>query len=225
MQLTAIFAKQQFEKLRQIDRNGETVLHRLTSKPDSINYIFNGVIYTLCSGAPMTVKSRKDKLEYIYSNHPTHPGVDLITETNSLAKDLNDYFKSYKVPTDADYRLCIKRFARFLAFYANMQVPDDIVTIYSTIPQPKMALTTQDLIDNPTTRVPVVLCLDTSGSMMGDKISELNKGVKQFFEAVKNDDIAKYSVELCIVTFSQLLTKYLTSQILIDKYLHSTILS
>lgn len=32
----------------------------------------------------------------------------------------------------------------------------------------------RDLVDNPTPRVPVLLCLDTSGSMMGAPIHELN---------------------------------------------------
>ena len=37
----------------------------------------------------------------------------------------------------------------------------------------------RDLVDNPTPRVPVLLCLDTSGSMMGAPIHELNLGVLQ----------------------------------------------
>ena len=38
----------------------------------------------------------------------------------------------------------------------------------------------RDLVDNPTPRVPVLLCLDTSGSMMGAPIHELNLGVQQY---------------------------------------------
>ena len=41
----------------------------------------------------------------------------------------------------------------------------------------------KDLIDNPTPRVPVCLCLDTSGSMLGSPITELNEGIKLFYEA------------------------------------------
>ena len=58
-----------------------------------------------------------------------------------------------------------------------------------------------ELIDNPTTRVPVCLCLDTSGSMMGQPIAELNRGIQQFFQEVRSDDIARYAVDICIVTF------------------------
>lgn len=58
-----------------------------------------------------------------------------------------------------------------------------------------------DLIDNPTARVPICLCLDVSGSMDGDPIRELNAGVKLFLEAIAEDEVARYSAEVCIVTF------------------------
>ena len=36
----------------------------------------------------------------------------------------------------------------------------------------------EDLVNNPTARVPVCLCLDVSGSMDGEPIRELNDGVR-----------------------------------------------
>lgn len=59
----------------------------------------------------------------------------------------------------------------------------------------------EDLVNNPTPRVPVCLCLDTSGSMSGDPIDELNEGVRQFYEAIRQDEAAFYSTEISIVTF------------------------
>ena len=59
----------------------------------------------------------------------------------------------------------------------------------------------EDLIENPTTRVPVCLCLDTSSSMSGGPINELNEGVHIFLNSIKNDEIARYSAEIAIVTF------------------------
>lgn len=59
----------------------------------------------------------------------------------------------------------------------------------------------EDLVNNPTTRVPVCLCLDTSGSMDGDPIEELKSGVKLFYDSIRDDEIALYSAEVCIVTF------------------------
>ena len=58
-----------------------------------------------------------------------------------------------------------------------------------------------DLFENPTPRVPVALCLDCSGSMMGKPIQELNEGVKTFYQAINEDEIARFSAEICIVTF------------------------
>ena len=86
----------------------------------------------------------------------------------------------------------------------------------------------QDLVNNPTPRVPICLCLDTSGSMgavEGDcqltgeqvfddgktwdlvtggtsRIDELQKGVNLFYDAIRSDEIAVYSAEICIVTFN-----------------------
>lgn len=88
-------------------------------------------------------------------------------------------------------------------------------------------LRVQDLVDNPTARVPICLCLDTSGSMdavegecvpTGEKVyldgqewnivtggttrlSELQKGLELFYDAIRDDEIASYSAEICIVTF------------------------
>lgn len=60
-----------------------------------------------------------------------------------------------------------------------------------------------DLINNPTARVPICLCLDVSASMMGNPINELNRGVKLFYDSIKNDEIASYSAEISIVTFGK----------------------
>lgn len=59
----------------------------------------------------------------------------------------------------------------------------------------------EDLVNNPTARVPVCLCLDTSGSMDGQPINELNEGVRLFYNAIKEDETALYSAEISIVTF------------------------
>lgn len=59
----------------------------------------------------------------------------------------------------------------------------------------------EDLVTNPTARVPICLCLDTSGSMDGKPINELNEGVRLFYEAIKEDETALYSAEISIVTF------------------------
>lgn len=37
--------------------------------------------------------------------------------------------------------------------------------------------------------------------MFGEPISELNRGVQLFYNAIKDDEVAMYSAEICIVTF------------------------
>lgn len=59
----------------------------------------------------------------------------------------------------------------------------------------------EDLVNNPTARVPVCLCLDVSGSMDGEPIRELNEGIRMFYNAIQEDETALYAAEVCIVTF------------------------
>lgn len=89
-------------------------------------------------------------------------------------------------------------------------------------------LAQQDLVTNPSTRVPICLCLDVSGSMgriiggqtrsTGRKefidgkewdiveggitaIQSMCKGVQLFYDEILADDVARFSAEVCIVTF------------------------
>ena len=57
-----------------------------------------------------------------------------------------------------------------------------------------------DLIDNPSPRCPVALVLDTSGSMSGAPITELNAGIEIFLNEDKSDDLARWSVDLALYT-------------------------
>jgi len=58
-----------------------------------------------------------------------------------------------------------------------------------------------EFTDNPAPRLAVCLCLDTSGSMSGEKLDGLNSGIQQFLEAVRNEPRARDSVEVAVVTF------------------------
>jgi len=55
--------------------------------------------------------------------------------------------------------------------------------------------------DNPEPRCPCVLLLDTSGSMGGMPIMQLNEGVRTFKQELLSDPLATKRVEVAIVTF------------------------
>ena len=57
-----------------------------------------------------------------------------------------------------------------------------------------------DLLENPSARCACMLVLNTSGSMSGAPIDELNAGLQAFIKAVRDDEIAAYSVDLGVIT-------------------------
>ncbi len=56
-------------------------------------------------------------------------------------------------------------------------------------------------VDNPEPRCPVVLLLDTSASMSGSPINELNAGVAQFKDELLDDELTRKRVEVSVITF------------------------
>lgn len=58
-----------------------------------------------------------------------------------------------------------------------------------------------DFDDNPEPRCPCLLILDTSGSMRGQPMDELNAGIRIFKDELSADAMASKRVEIAIVTF------------------------
>lgn len=72
-----------------------------------------------------------------------------------------------------------------------------------------------DLIDNPEQRCPCLLLLDTSGSMAGRPIEELNTGLMTLQTELNSDPLAAKRVELAIVSFGpvQVQTEFTSANI------------
>lgn len=62
----------------------------------------------------------------------------------------------------------------------------------------------EEFANNPAPRLPIALVLDTSASMDGEPIRELNEALQLFIDEIYNDEIARYSAEICIITFGGL---------------------
>jgi uncharacterized protein YegL len=56
-------------------------------------------------------------------------------------------------------------------------------------------------IENPESRCPCVLVLDTSGSMSGEPIEELNRGLQEFQREISADSMASKRVECAVIAF------------------------
>jgi len=69
------------------------------------------------------------------------------------------------------------------------------------LPTDQVPFGTDSFAENPEPRCPCLLLLDTSGSMSGSPIAELNAGLGEFKNALTADALAMKRVEVAIVTF------------------------
>lgn len=81
--------------------------------------------------------------------------------------------------------------------------------------QPMAAVT---FAENPEPRCPCLLLLDTSGSMAGEAIAELNAGIKSFYAELQSDSLAIKRVEVALMTFGpvRVISEFNTAECVFD---------
>lgn len=81
-----------------------------------------------------------------------------------------------------------------------------------------MAVGLPEFVENPENRCPVILLLDTSGSMSGQPIQELNRGLAIFKEDVLKDSQASLSLEVAMITLGPIV-KLMQDFVTIDQFI------
>ena len=77
--------------------------------------------------------------------------------------------------------------------------------------------------ENPEPRCPCLLLLDTSGSMAGEPIAELNTGLKTFYNELQTDSLAIKRVEVALLSFGpvRVISDFTTAECFFDPQLEA----
>jgi uncharacterized protein YegL len=93
---------------------------------------------------------------------------------------------------------------------------------YDNLPD-QQPLSSVTFAENPEPRCPCLLLLDTSGSMAGQPISELNDGIKEFYNELQNDSLAIKRVEVALLSFGpvRVISEFNTAECFFDPQLEA----
>lgn len=220
--LPSAIASERFSQIVLVTNSDLSLYDKLTkdyerkkiNATNSIRSILFGLVIDVMSNSEVYLQDAKswELLNYVLDNAPSPLGETLYNDIRTVWSNLNSIKKNKPEVSQENYIQIIKVVSEFIAVLSGLPIPSElndyisgtkpVETVKDKIEEPRPNVTENDFI-NPTTRVPVVLCLDVSASMTIDgRIEQLNKGVQEFFRSVSEDKIAKWAAEICIVTFS-----------------------
>jgi uncharacterized protein YegL len=181
-------------------------------------------------GAVLENLFRESTKDDVKSNESLFNRMIHIFDNNSIPKHIVDGAHEVRIlcnqirhnglkANTKDYEGSVKSVSDCIFYFSEVDIPDYVQAIYDETvkiktpitqtpeqkPQttpPPLTIRQQDLVNNPSARLPMALLLDCSGSMtLDNRIGELNKGVDMFFNSILADEVTRYSVELSIITF------------------------
>lgn len=223
--IPSTIASERFSQIVSITASGLSLFDKLTKDMDRSNRNSASSVRSTLFGLVLDVMKHsniyqdgakpRDLLLYVIDieNAPSPLGETLYNDIQTVWDTLNSIKRNHREVTKDDYIFIIKVVSEFIAVLSGLPIPSELNDYISGVKPVEVLkekenesdtnVTEKDLLDNPTTRVPVVLCLDVSASMTIDgRIEQLNKGVQEFFRSVSEDKIAKWAAEICIVIFN-----------------------
>lgn len=215
-----------FGNIKQVHSNNG---HSAAERVPKIGAVLENLFRELTQNDLQSKANLFERMDFAFKTHNPHKHI--VDIAHSTRKICNEIRHNGLVPNDKDYQAAVEAVGECINYFSDVEIPLDVQAIYnssivvpnpSVIVQPEppkkkdiavappLTIRQKDLINNPAARLPIALLLDCSGSMTIDnRIGELNQGVEMFFHSVLADEVTRYSVEMCIITFGRIAEKIL----------------
>jgi hypothetical protein len=200
--LSEITANQNYGRIANIHSDDK---HSSIEKTPKLWPILETIFIEMTSNDVAFGTSIIDRMKFLYDgkNVPKEI-VDSTHKTRMLCNAIRH--KGHEA-NEIDYKEAVESLAKCINYFSGIPIPPEVECIYNsnivatkkvvqpapikkTSSPPLLTIRQKDLVDNPASRLPVALLLDTSGSMLTDnRIGELNKGIDLFFNSILEDEV------------------------------------
>lgn len=191
-----------YEKARQIKQSNKNA----TDKAGDLRRCLESLFSLLSKPYHPLSKKVYEQMTLVFDNEQVDRSI--VDGSHQLRMALNQVIHNNS-GTVVNFDGTIYDFVRIVHFFSSVPIPKDL-DLSNPKDNKKEKESVEELIDDlydyPNPRVPVALVLDISGSMEGPPIQQLNESVIKFFDALEGDPIAKFSAEVCIITFNSAVT-------------------